>query len=102
MRISTIGNQRKHRDHPDYSMAEIGQNSEKSPGCVKRLAVAQISTKDQLPRVDVKKSQKLSSWNSHLRISTRTGGLRKTGRMETIQTIALLRSARILRRVQVT
>ena len=37
------------------------------------------------------------SWFSHQRIETRTGGLGKTGRMETIQTTALLSSARILR-----
>ena len=28
-------------DHPDYSITEIGQNTEKSPGDLRRLAVTQ-------------------------------------------------------------
>ena len=46
----------------------------------------------------------LCSWYSHQRIIKGTGGLEdleKTGRVETIQTTALVRSARIPRRVQV-
>ena len=33
------GNQTKNRDHPDYSIVEIGQNTEKSPEDLMRLAV---------------------------------------------------------------
>ena len=33
-------------DHPDYSIVENGQNTEKSPGDLRRLAVTQTSVKD--------------------------------------------------------
>ena len=33
-------------DHPNYSIIENGQNTEKSPGDLRRLAVTQISVKD--------------------------------------------------------
>ena len=39
------------------------------------------------------------AWYSHQRFGTGTGGLGNKGRVETIQTTALLKSARILRRV---
>ena len=39
------------------------------------------------------------SWYSHQRIGTRTGGLGNNGTVGDFQTAALLRSARILRRV---
>ena len=41
-----IGNQTKNRDHPDYSRVEIGQITEKSPGDLRRLDVAQTPVKD--------------------------------------------------------
>ena len=41
-----IGNQRKNRDHLDYSIVEIGQNTEKSPGDLRRLAVTQTPAKN--------------------------------------------------------
>ena len=31
--------ERMNQDHPDYSIVEIGQNTEKSPGDLRRLAV---------------------------------------------------------------
>ena len=34
-----IGNQRENGDHPNHSIVKIGQNTEKSPGDQKRLAV---------------------------------------------------------------
>ena len=34
-----LGNQRTSRDYPNYSIVEIGQNIEKSPGDLRRLAV---------------------------------------------------------------
>ena len=40
-----IGNQRKNQDHPDSSIAEICQNTQKSPGDQKRLAVTQTPVK---------------------------------------------------------
>ena len=44
-KIGTIGNQKENRDHPDYSIVEIGQNPKKSPGELWTLAVSQISVK---------------------------------------------------------
>ena len=41
-----IGNKRTSGDHPNYNIPEIGQNTEKSPGDLRRLAVTQISLKD--------------------------------------------------------
>ena len=34
-------NKRTSGDHPDYSIIKIGQNTEKSPGDLRRLVVAQ-------------------------------------------------------------
>ena len=34
-------NKRTSGDHPNYSIVEIGQNTEKSPGDLRRLAVTQ-------------------------------------------------------------
>ena len=36
-----LGNKRTTVDHPKYSIVEIGQNTKKSPGDLRRLAVAQ-------------------------------------------------------------
>ena len=36
-----LGNKRTNGDHPNYSIVEIGQNTEKSPGNSRRLAVTQ-------------------------------------------------------------
>ena len=33
-------------DHPNYNIIEIGQNTEKSPGDLRRLAVSQTPIKD--------------------------------------------------------
>ena len=41
-----LGNNRKSEDHPNYCIIEIDQNTEKSPGDVKRLAVTQTLKKD--------------------------------------------------------
>ena len=37
-----LGNNRTSEDHPNYSTVEIGQNTEKSPGDLRRLAVPHI------------------------------------------------------------
>ena len=37
-----LGNKRTSGDHPNYSIIKIGQNTEKSPGDLKRLAVTHI------------------------------------------------------------
>ena len=41
-----VCNQRTNRDKPNYSIAEIGQNTGKCPGDLRRLAVTQNPVKD--------------------------------------------------------
>ena len=41
-----LGNKRKSRGHPDYSIIKIGHNTEKSPGNWRRLAVSQLQLRD--------------------------------------------------------
>ena len=41
-----LGGWRTSGDHPNYTIIENGQNIEKSPGDLRRLAVTQISVKD--------------------------------------------------------
>ena len=40
------GNKKTSEDHPNYSIIEIGQDTEKSPGHLKRFAVTQIPVKN--------------------------------------------------------
>ena len=47
-----LENKRTSGDHPNYSIVEIGENTEKCPGDLTRLAVAEIPVKDhKLPLV---------------------------------------------------
>ena len=41
-----LGSWRKGRDYPNDSIAENGQNTEKTPGDFRRLAVTQTSVKN--------------------------------------------------------
>ena len=41
-----VENWRMSRDHPKYSIVQIGQNTEKSPGDLRRLAVTQTPIKN--------------------------------------------------------
>ena len=41
-----IGNKWTNRDHPDYDIVDISQNTEKSPRDQRRLAVTQTPVKD--------------------------------------------------------
>ena len=41
-----VGNRRKNGNHPNYSIVEIGKNTEKSAGDQRRLAVTQTPVKD--------------------------------------------------------
>ena len=41
-----LGNNGTNGDYPNYRIIEIGQNTEKSPGDLKRLAVTQTPVKD--------------------------------------------------------
>ena len=43
---SGLGNKRKIGDHPNYCIIDIGQNTEKSPGDLMRIAVTQSPIKD--------------------------------------------------------
>ena len=43
-----VGNRRTSRDHSNYSIVKIGQNIEKSPGNLRRLAVTKTQKKLQL------------------------------------------------------
>ena len=45
--LEGFGNQRTSGDHSNYSIAEAGQNTEKSPRNLRRLAVTQIPVKDR-------------------------------------------------------
>ena len=38
-RTGGLGNKKTNGDHPNYSIIEIGQNTEKSPGDLRRVAV---------------------------------------------------------------
>ena len=44
--LRELENRRMNRDHPSYCMVEIGQNTEKSPGDLRRIAVTQTSMKN--------------------------------------------------------
>ena len=41
-----LGNYRTSGDHPNYSIGEISQNTETSPGDLRRLVVTQTPLKD--------------------------------------------------------
>ena len=41
-----VGNRRTNRDHPNYNIVEIGQNTEKNPGDFWRCLVPQAPVKD--------------------------------------------------------
>ena len=51
-----LGIKRKSGDHPNYWLTEIGQNTEKSPGDLRRLIISNSSAR-QLINSDVKNSQ---------------------------------------------
>ena len=45
-RIGGLGNKNTSGDHLNYNIVKIDQNTEKSPGDLRRLAVTQISVKN--------------------------------------------------------
>ena len=45
-RTGGLGNKWTKEDHPNYSIIKFGQNTEKSPGDLRKLAVIQTSVKD--------------------------------------------------------
>ena len=49
-----LGNQRMRGDHSNYSIIKTGQNTEKSPGDLRRLAVIQTSVENHQLRLEWK------------------------------------------------
>ena len=45
-RTGGLGNKRTSEDNPNYNIVEIGQNTEKSPGDLKRFTVTQTSAEN--------------------------------------------------------
>ena len=45
-RLEGLGNKRSNEDHPNCNIIKIGQNTEKSPGDLKILAVTQTPVED--------------------------------------------------------
>ena len=45
-RTGGFGNKRTSRDHPDYSIIKISQNTEESPGDLRRLAVTKTPVRN--------------------------------------------------------
>ena len=64
-----IGNQRQNRDYIDHSSIEIGQNTEKSLGDLKRLAATQIPVKEHLLKLARKTH---NEWNDNININNNT------------------------------
>ena len=48
-RTGGLGNKRMSGDHPNYSIVEIGQNTKKSPGDLRRLADTQTPVEIHQP-----------------------------------------------------
>ena len=46
--VEKLGNKRTNKDHPNHSIAKIGQNTEKNPGDLRRRTVTQTPVKDHL------------------------------------------------------
>ena len=44
--LEEIRNRRTSQDHPNYGIVEVAQNTEKSPGDLRRLDVTQTPVKD--------------------------------------------------------
>ena len=116
--IIGLGSWRTSGDRPNYGIIENGQNTEKSPGDLRKLEETyclwiEIERMRKEGYFDLARELK-KLWNMKVTIipivirtlGTVTKGLvhgredlEITGRVWTIQTTALLRSARILRRV---
>ena len=52
--------QRASRDHPDYSIVKIGQNTEKSPGDLIRLSITQTPVKGHQQELEWKNRKELN------------------------------------------
>ena len=96
----------------NYSIAEIGQNTEKSPGNMRRLAVTQTPVENHqltllwktlkiiiIIKVTIIPVMIGANGTVTKGLLRGLGVLEIRGRVESIQTMALLRSARMLRKV---
>ena len=61
--LEGLGSWRKSGDHPNYSIIDNGQNTETSPGDLRRLAVTQNSSERPSVNADVKNSQGINNNN---------------------------------------
>ena len=78
-------NRRTSRDFPDYSIVEVGQNSEKSPGDLRRLAVTRTPVKNyqltlvrktlKMTKITMINEKELKSLIQSIRIYTRDIGI---------------------------
>ena len=64
-RTGGFGNKRTNGDHPNNSIIEIGQNTEKSPGDLKRLVVTQTSVRNHRQTL-VRKTRKGINNNKYI------------------------------------
>ena len=55
-----LRNKRTSGDHPNYSIVEIGQNTKKSPGDLRRLAVTQTPVENHHLALVLKKNSQMS------------------------------------------
>ena len=106
-RTGGLGYKRTSVDHPNYYITEIEQNTEERPWNLKRLAFTQTPVRNhQLTLVwkTWKGVNKIILVDALVTVLSYQEKWQKEseirGRIETIQTTALLRSARMLRRVQ--
>ena len=67
-----LGNKRTSEDHPNYSINKIGQNTEKSSGDLRRIAVSQTLVKNhQLTLMwNTQNSKKITFQNNILNITS--------------------------------
>ena len=56
-RLEELVNKRTSVDHPSYYIIEIGQNTEKSPGDLRRFAITQNFSERPSAKADVTNSQ---------------------------------------------
>ena len=64
-----FGNWRTSGDHPNYSIAENGQNTEKSPGDLRRLAVNNNNNNEEEEEENENEDDDVSKYNQFLLIS---------------------------------
>ena len=64
--IQRIVNQKTNQDHPDYNIVEIGQNSEKTPGNLRRLTVTPSSVKNHQQTLLWKTRKEYNNNNNNL------------------------------------